>query len=450
MTRIAFLDSNVYLHYQPVDQIDWLGLLKADAVTIIVPPVTIRELNTLKDLRARSRARRRAGEVLKRLWGLFESESEACIREHVTVRLEDRDPNIDFAEYDLVREVRDDCLIAAIIMCQAETPDAEITLITSDAGVGLLGKARRLGISVLRLSDDLRLAVEPDPAEERVKALQQELNDLKRKMPQLSLTFPDGSQCARFELPPPKLLTQEELESNLADIKQSYPKLGGQPKPSADVTELVRSMAETSAIRLTMGTVSPEDIDNYNALLEQYYTRYAEYLQRDLEYRNLQGRTIALRILLVNDGTAPANDIDVSMRFPDGLYLSTESDYPAPPSPPESPSKPKTPLEQFLQRDWAAQRILQPLSRYALDSVVRPRDVSPPNVSQPRITRTDSFEVEVDVVRIKHKTPLACLSALVAFDSFDTAQSFHTDYSLLADNVPQQITGQLHIIIQKG
>ena len=449
MSKIVFLDTNVYLHYQPVDQIDWLGLLKADAVTIVVPQVTIRELNTLKDLRASPRVSRRAGEVLKTLWGLFESESEARIRERVTVRLQEREPNVDFGEYDLVREVRDDCLIAAVIMCQTETPDAETTLVTSDAGVGLLAKARRLGISALRLPGILRLPEETDPREERIRALEQELSVLKLKTPQLSLTFPDGSQCARLVLPPPIQPTQKELDNRLADIKQRHPKLGQQPKPPADVSELVRSIAETSTIRLSFDTVSPEDIAKYNSQLEEYYKRYAQYLQSDLQFRNLQRRTIELTVLIANDGTAPAEDMDVSMIFPDGLELLTDADYPAPPSPPGPPSKPLTPMEKLVQQTRMPHDMLLPPSWHALESTTHPLDVTPPNISPPSIRRTDSYEVELDVARIKHRTQETCLSLHVVFDTFDSAQSFHIDYSILAANVPQEITGQLHVIIEK-
>ena len=228
-----------------------------------------------------------------------------------------------------------------------------------------------------------------------------------------------------------------------------HPRLEEQPKPPTDVSELALSVEATSTIRLSMGTVSPEDIAKYDSQLEEYYRRYAQYLRSDLEYRNLQGRTIGLTVLLANDGTAPADDIDVSIRFPDGFDLATDSDYPAPPAAPEPPSKPKTPMEQFLQRDWDAHDILQPLSRYALDSVIRPRDVAPPNISLPNIRRTDSYEVDLHVARIKHRTREPCLSLHVVFDSFDTARSFHTDYCLLAANVPQEVEGQLHVIIEK-
>ena len=106
-------------------------------------------------------------------------------------------------------------------------------------------------------------------------------------------------------------------------------------------------------------------------------------------------------------------------------------------------------MEQLFQRTRIPFDILPPPSRYALDSIIHPRDISLPNVSPPTIRRTDSYEVNFHVARIKHKTHESCPTLYAIFDSFDSARSFHTDYRILAANVPQEITGQLHVIIQK-
>ena len=203
MSKIAFLDANVYLHYQPFDQVDWLGLLKADSVVIVVPPMTIRELNRRKDLPSRPRVRKRAGQVLRTLFALIESGPEPQLREGVSLRFEAREPSIDFAAHQLVTDVQDDVLIASIIMCRDENPDAEIVLVTGDLGLTLLVKAGRQGIEIAKLPESLKLPEEPDPLEEQNRALKQDLRALKLKTPQLSLTFHDGSQRAVFVLPPP-------------------------------------------------------------------------------------------------------------------------------------------------------------------------------------------------------------------------------------------------------
>lgn len=44
---ILFIDTNVLLHYQRLEQIDWPALTQAQSVLIVLPPVVFRELNTI-------------------------------------------------------------------------------------------------------------------------------------------------------------------------------------------------------------------------------------------------------------------------------------------------------------------------------------------------------------------------------------------------------------------
>ncbi len=100
MAKVLFLDTNIYLHYHDIEQINWLEIAQTDAVAIIIPPVTIRELNRAKDSpQYRSRIRKRAAATLKKLNGLFQSSFQVTIRDGVAAQLESRDPSIDFGQY---------------------------------------------------------------------------------------------------------------------------------------------------------------------------------------------------------------------------------------------------------------------------------------------------------------------------------------------------------------
>ncbi|SRR6266849_8947605 len=63
----AFPDVNYFLHFRSLDQVDWLKVLGAEAVTIVIAPVTLRELNTKKDLGETKKLRKRADSCLKKL-----------------------------------------------------------------------------------------------------------------------------------------------------------------------------------------------------------------------------------------------------------------------------------------------------------------------------------------------------------------------------------------------
>jgi predicted ribonuclease YlaK len=75
MPKTIFLDTNVYLHYKLFDQIDWQEIVHGDAITIVIPPVIIRELNKNKEAHPQTRIRKRAAAVIKKLARLFEAAS---------------------------------------------------------------------------------------------------------------------------------------------------------------------------------------------------------------------------------------------------------------------------------------------------------------------------------------------------------------------------------------
>jgi len=447
MSKVVFLDTNVYLHYQLFDQINWLEVLKASAIVIVIPPVTVRELNKHKELHPRPRVKKRAGTVLRKFFSLFESGSQARLRDGIDVWLEDRDPVIDFAALQLSYEIQDDNLIASIIMFQNEKLEAEVSLVTSDAGLTLMAKAGRQGISTIKLPDNLKLADEPDPYQKRIRELEQELRELKLKVPQLSLTFEDGEQHTTFLLPNPVDLTQEKLESNLERIKQHHPKMKQRSEQARELPEHLAFMAEAVAgLTASLGSavLLPEDIDEYNAKLDEFYQAYAEYLQENVQYQNLKRRTVKLVVFVANDGTAPAEDIDMFMHFPDGFKLIGERGFPKSPEPPKPPAKPRTQMQKMLESISGPLVTLPSLAHYI------PEPILPlPNVSAPNIKQMNSYNVDFHIQRIKHKLQESAEPLYVVFDSFESAQSFQIDYRILAANVPNEVIGKLHVIIEK-
>jgi len=452
MSKIIFLDTNIFLHYQFFDQIDWLKVVKAKAVTIIIPPVTVRELNKHKDSHHRPRVRKRAGAVIKKLSALSESGPRARLRDGVEAWFEDRDPTIDFATYQLSREVQDDNLIASILMCRDENPDVEIILVTSDAGLALSVKARRQEFSATKLADDLKLPDEPDPDQQRIKELERELRERDLIMPDLSLTFQDGSKKATFVLSPPVELRSEESEQRLEEIKKRYPKMSRQPKRTT--TEKGHSSSSLSGLLAGLDlspfstTISNEEVSKYNRKLDQFYEAYGAHLRNARQFENLKRKTIRLVIRLANNGTAPAEDIDVFMHFPDGFNLVSADKFPKPPEPPDPPPEPKTEMAKLLGSVQAPAYVpyfVRDLARY--ESLP---DLAPPNVSAPDIKRINSFQVDVHVQRVKHNLYETLRTLCVVFESYGSAQSFKIGYRILAADLPHEVKGNLHVVIEKG
>jgi hypothetical protein len=451
MKKILFVDTNIFIHYHDFDQIDWPAISHADSVIIIIPPITIRELNKHKDGNQRQRIRKRAGLILRKISGIIDQNLHAQINPLIELVLEPRDPLIDFGSFQLSRDIQDDHLIASILTYHDENPEADIVLFTSDSGLSLWAKANSHNISTINLDESLRLPEEPDPEIVKIKNLEEELRQLKLKNPQLSLVFEDENQYATFTLPSPVVLTEENIENRIAKVKEKYPHMEIKPyeleipemsdKKSQELVNLAAKLRDSMLTGL-----SPEDYEKYNNDLDEYYTNYPQYLSLETNFENIKRRAIKLSILLSNDGTAPAEDIDVFIHFPDGFQLFHKEDLPKAPKPPQPPEKPKSQMEHLMGGLSVLGNV--PYLPSTINPVLGPIS-SPPNISFPKIKRTGSYDVNIHVNHIKHQLLEPFDPLYVIFESYETAKSFNITYELLAANLPSRITGVLHIIIKK-
>jgi hypothetical protein len=454
MPKVIFLDTNVFLHYRDFDLIDWREVVQSDAVTIVIPPVTVRELNQQKDSSPRRRVKRRAANTIKKLYLFLESGSLGALPSGVRLCIEDRDPLPDhYTAHQLNWNVQDDQIIASIISYRLEFPNSEIVLITSDMGLTLVAKAKRSNISTIKLPESLKLPEEPDLDQERIRALEQENRELKQRIPQLSLTFTDGNQHTAFTLEKPVTLTPEEAGKALDMIRNRYRRVQeqapgnkeGQIAAAEGVKDVTLEQATPDQIAKALSGVPPSEVARYDAELETYYQEYARYLPRLVSFQNRIRNTIKLDIWLANTGTAPAEDIDAFLHFPDGFILLDEENYPDEPKEPQPPNPPQSALEKMRQS--IGYLTAGPPLR-SLSSLSIPDPISS-NVSPPIINRTHSYDVQVHIERVKQGLPECFDPLYLIFPTFASAQSFHIGYRLLAANVPTEITGELHVIVNK-
>jgi hypothetical protein len=443
MTKILFLDTNVYLHYKLFDEVDWQKIAQGDEVNIVVPPITIRELNKNKETHSQTRVRKRAATVLQKLGALFEVSSVASIGEKVLIGLEDRDPNIDFAQYQLNREVQDDNLIASILMYTQEATDADVLLVTADTGLSLLAKARRLGIKPLKLPTSLKLPEELDPEQEKIKKLEATIRELRSKSPQLALVFEGGKQHTEFALSEPEPITQEELDRRIEELKQRYPALDADKDKSPDPESPQARIARDFFAGLKPFDISSEDIADYNHGLDVFYEAYRTYLQKSSDYRKLRAIAVKLEIWVRNSGTAPADDVDIFMHFPDGFNVMDEENYPTPPNAPKPPPKPKNQFQKIANSPIYS---IPPSVYESLGSVDTPLS----NVSSFNIKRTKSYDVDFSIQRLKHKLAVCADPLYIAFSSYENAQSFQIEYHILGATPPYESSGVLHVVIKKA
>jgi hypothetical protein len=455
---VLFLDTNIFLHYLPFEQIDWLKVVGAGSVLIVIPPVIVRELNKHKDFHPQPYIRSRVAKVIQRLFALLENGAHVHVCNRVGIYLEPHDPSVDFGDYRLNKDSQDDHLIASILTYRQAHSSEDIRLVTSDSGLHLVAKAKKWGITPLSLSDDWKLPVEQDADKKRIQELERQIRSYEARIPKLQILFADGRQLKRIVLESPEILTEADIEVALDDVKYEHPKWD--VPQTSDKEDALETVAEAKAKILSVSeileaaardiTPTRREIELYNESLEKFYEHYVQFMLLDLEFRNTMRRMARIDIGIANEGKVPAEGIDIRLHFPDGFDLLTEDELPTQPEPPVPPETLKSSLQRTVENVVLSSRLpfLQPDLQ-----IFRPTlsDIGGffTNVSSPSIRRVNSYEVDVHVQKVKHNLQEELDPLYLVFDSFESAKSFGIECKILADNVPEAVSGLLHVVIEK-
>lgn len=441
-TALVVLDTNTFLHYVGLEQVVWNQLFPhQDVVLFIIPPV-IRELNKNKDTARTSKIRDRAKTALRKIDAWADSSSPITLREAVEVRFRIHDSGIDFAAYDLVREVADDHIIATMIELRDEVSPIPVVLLTKDAGLKL--KARDLGFSVKSLPDSALLPDEVLPSEKRIKELETQVRELQNTRPKLNLAFLDRSTSLKLRFQRTEQLSESDIANRMTSLRNEYPKIVERTKtPGTNATSDNLQIALSATLGLS--AINPELIRNYNDNLDAFFVNFEKHLKELAAFYAWEGRTATISIILINDGTCPADDIDIFMHFPDGFKLFDQDEYEKEPEAPKPPRKPRSIFEEA----FAGYRVsgINPAD-YALypNSLGHIRlPAIPSNVGWPKIKRTKSYEVNVNVRKAKHGIEEALKFLYLTFESAATIRGFMIDYEIHASNLPKHITGKLNV-----
>ena len=426
----AFLDTNTFLHFPRPDHLDWPELLQASDVRLIIAPVVVRELNRHKDFPTSIKTRERAATALRMLDKWSDDPSPVLIRQSVELYFRVQDPLIDFAAFNLSRDISDDHLIATILEHGMGADQGIILLVTADLGLKL--KAKTHQIPVFQLPANLRLPDEVLPEEKVQRELEAELKRLRDRLPQVKLLFPNHEQHLKFQLPSLDQATLETLSAT--DLRTKHPKMEV-PKST--------SSRQSEHYLASLSEIPQEDIEKYNEQLDKFYAKYEEYASLLELFHALRGRMVCVDILAANDGTCPAQDVHVFVHFPDGFDLLTEDALPQEPLEPKPPRKPETRAELMAR----AFQIPSSLYWESPHISLPPMTTRPANVSRPSIRRTKSYDVKVSITVLRHGLTEALAPLYLIFESRESIRSFTIDYRIHAANLPDFSVGQLHFIV---
>lgn len=426
----VFFDTMVFLHCKPIQQMDLPKLLCVNSVTIVIPRVILQELDKHKNTHKSRKIRERVVERMKTIQSCVASASKK-LRSSVFLQLETTRPSRNFEKQGLNINWPDDQLLASLLSYKQKHPSDRVILISHDVGPQLT--AMHLGIEAIELPELWRIPPEEDPLIQENKRLKNELLKLQSTQPQLILRLSemqDDEEHVVFRLSPPTPIEIPDKINILYKLRESYPELHP-PEPNGPMTQQISKL-------ISLSQIPKSEYERYNQELKQYFCAYERYLDRLVGYRTQPDRTIRLLLEIRNIGTAPAEDVDIYVNFPDGFSLYTKEDLPEEPKEPLPPIKPKSEAQKLFFPKIPNLGIHAPLFNV-------------PSFTEETFSlrRTKSYELREHFDRIKHGYINRIRPIFLVFNSFDEANSFNFEYEITLGNLPKSISGRLHVSIEK-
>lgn len=192
MRKNLLVDTNILLHYRPLDEIDWPREVGADEVEILIAPTLIRELEKHKASSPIKQVRKRAVDRVKWLHSQLSASPKRELRSGVTLRFIPHEPSIDFHDHQLDRDIADDWLIAHAIE-ESQDESSSLSIITADTGLHAKSLHRNLDV-VFWDDNPYKLMDEEDSEQKQIRELQAKIRDYTNLMPKLRLQYEDGTQ----------------------------------------------------------------------------------------------------------------------------------------------------------------------------------------------------------------------------------------------------------------
>lgn len=225
-TLCLFADTNLFLHYKPLDQVDWSKLGDFDSIEVVVCPPVQREIDALKggrEGRRSERARKTASILLE-------------IAQHGPQQQRTASPNVMLDLYvtsqpkqDLADKLdysqNDDRIIGHLAQFIEDNPSADAHLLTRDSGPVL--KAKNLGIPYKIIPDEWLLPPEPDDKDRKIQQLTRQLEESQAQEPEFNFSCDQMSADRRGKVEIAyrafQPLASRERDQLLESLRNRYP-----------------------------------------------------------------------------------------------------------------------------------------------------------------------------------------------------------------------------------
>lgn len=421
MHKIAYVDTMVFLHYPPLWDLDWLDLLGATSVELVISHNTFYELDHHKDRHPHNSVKRRVRKLLTLIEDRTDPDGRAEVGTGVILRVELSAPITPRPEWGLSFDERDDRTLAAAMEQRERAPAVDIVIVSGDTPMRM--KARKLGLGVAAPPADKRY---PDPADENEK-LQAEIAELKRREPALEVSFTDGGVVSdlprRFTLSTDDFVEQELAKCDLSWIPMKGP------------------FAPHSGIGAVLG-INRQQAEVYNREVDQYVERLREHFARIYSLRRERENALPVRFRVLNTGSKPATQVRVELTAAPFTRFCEINDFPDEPEPPDPPTYPRPgfmggfPFETlgYVTPPVSRDLLLADALRYSAREHRGPRF---------EIGKHATTAI-VEVATLVQHVPFDCERFFLQFTQDERPPGLHVGIRVTAAELPQPLERNLH------
>tara|TARA_R110002033_G_scaffold60044_2_gene109914 strand:+ start:7236 stop:8498 length:1263 start_codon:yes stop_codon:yes gene_type:complete len=419
--KYIFLDTNIFLHFQDFEKIDWLSESFSNSCKLIIPPVVIDELDEKKI--GTSKIGNRARNILNRFEQLVEMEYSR-VKEDIDFEILLSKPSREIYETNNLNfDEKDHRLIASIIQFSEVNDLDEILLCSNDIGPRL--RAKMFGIKSLKLDSKYLIPNQVSEEEKRIKKLERENQILRTRIPKLDVLFLNKNKYQKIKVP-------ERDSSNFEDFKIQKLKEIKVENPYMEHNE------PKGNLLTQLGPLFSSRINEYNNKLDEFYSEYENTLNKIFEYEKKELFSFSIQLVIKNTGNIPAEDIDLHLHFPDGFELIESAEKEKYPSLPKPPYKPKSAFD---------------FGHSTFPMVSSFHNQITPNTSlsfnSPSIKKTNSYDVDFSRKKLKHGYSERLEELTIIFDSNSNINNFQIDYELSSANMPEKLIGKLNVLFEK-
>jgi rRNA-processing protein FCF1 len=322
----CFLDTNIFLHFESFDNIDWLDELNAKEVTIAISIQVINELDKWKREPKHAKKAEAAGKKIK----LYKDGKP--VRDGVYLRIVD-EPFIQWLrENGFDHENPDSRIIGTIRKFADDNLNDEVIAVSDDINFQIRVEAK--GLRYAELNEKYKLPIQLSPEAEELRTTRRELDLLKNAQPKLSLYFLGDK--GEVNTSPVFEYTVDFNEEGLS--REAIDNLYNQER--AELNGEISFHESFSAMFTSFNR------QQYVESAREYLEEYRVYLRENSDYEVRVKRMRKLVFLLKNTGQKPAENLDIQVEFLG--KVSIFEDFPQRPEAPQRPRSPQTFVEKAL------------------------------------------------------------------------------------------------------